>query len=100
MNKMFFRKDINGLRAYAVVAVVIYHFYPSLLTGGFAGVDVFFVISGYLMTLLIVQKKENNTFSLMSFYLSRANRIIPALAFFCACILLLSYFFLHNQQGH
>lgn len=47
---MDFRKDINGLRAFAVIAVVVFHFNSSWLPGGFAGVDVFFVISGYLMT--------------------------------------------------
>ena len=50
---MQFRKDINGLRAIAVIAVVLFHFNPSWMPGGFAGVDVFFVISGFLMTGII-----------------------------------------------
>ena len=50
---MGFRKDINGLRAIAVIAVVLFHFSPEWLPGGFAGVDIFFVISGFLMTKII-----------------------------------------------
>jgi peptidoglycan/LPS O-acetylase OafA/YrhL len=55
---MTFRKDINGLRALAVIAVVLYHFNPNWMPGGFAGVDVFFVISGYLMTGIIFRNIE------------------------------------------
>lgn len=53
---MKFRKDINGLRAIAVIAVVLFHFNPSWVPGGFAGVDVFFVISGFLMTGIIFKE--------------------------------------------
>lgn len=90
---MNFRKDINGLRAIAVLAVVIFHFYPSLLTGGFAGVDVFFVISGFLMTGIIFKGLNNNNFSILKFYIARANRIIPALAILCLVLLIFGYFF-------
>ncbi|WP_063655808.1 acyltransferase family protein [Aliivibrio fischeri] len=90
----YFRNDINGLRAIAVLAVVIFHFQPSLLTGGFAGVDVFFVISGFLMTKIIWDKLENNTFSIRQFYLARASRIIPALSILCLVILIYGWFHL------
>ena len=80
---MNFRYDINGLRAVAVIAVVLFHFQPNLLTGGFAGVDVFFVISGFLMTGIIFRGFESDSFSLFKFYVARANRIIPALAVLC-----------------
>lgn len=76
---MKFRKDINGLRAIAVLAVVLFHFEPSIVRGGFIGVDIFFVISGFLMTSIVMTKLEANKFSVISFYVSRANRIIPAL---------------------
>ncbi|MBF7072165.1 acyltransferase [Glaciecola sp. MH2013] len=91
---MEFRKDINGLRAWAVIAVVIYHFDSRFLPGGFAGVDVFFVISGFLMTSIIFTAIDTNTFSLTKFYRARALRIIPALAFLCLVLLILGPLFL------
>jgi peptidoglycan/LPS O-acetylase OafA/YrhL len=88
-----FRSDINGLRALAVIAVVIYHFEPSWMPGGFAGVDVFFVISGYLMTGIIFKGIEQENFSIIQFYKARAIRIIPALAVMCFILLLFGWFF-------
>lgn len=88
-----FRKDINGLRAIAVIAVVIFHFNSSWLSGGFSGVDVFFVISGYLMTRIIFRGVENNSFSLVQFYVSRASRIVPALAVLCLFLLIFGWLF-------
>lgn len=79
------RADITGLRAIAVIAVALFHvthvFNPdnSYFTGGFLGVDIFFVISGYLMTMIIVSGIEKNSFSLWDFYKRRAKRICPAL---------------------
>jgi hypothetical protein len=64
---MDFRSDINGLRAYAVLAVLLYHFGISGFTGGFAGVDVFFVLSGYLMTAIIAEPLLAGRFSLVDF---------------------------------
>ncbi|UJD93737.1 acyltransferase [Lelliottia amnigena] len=84
---MNFRYDINGLRAFAVIAVVLFHFNPSWLPGGFAGVDVFFVISGYLMTRIIVGRYDTGKLSVWNFYLDRGRRIIPALAFLCAALM-------------
>jgi len=91
---MNFRKDINGLRAIAVIAVVIFHFNESWLVGGFAGVDVFFVISGYLMTKIIVTGIEKQKFSIITFYFQRAKRIIPALAFMIFTLLIFGWFYL------
>ena len=91
---MNFRKDINGLRAIAVIAVVLFHFNSSWLSGGFAGVDVFFVISGFLMTGIIFKGIEQENFSLMRFYVARANRIIPALALLSFLLLVFGWFFL------
>jgi peptidoglycan/LPS O-acetylase OafA/YrhL len=91
---MQFRKDINGLRAIAVIAVVLFHFNASWLPGGFAGVDVFFVISGFLMTRIIFRGIEQENFSLLNFYVARANRIIPALAVLCLVLLVFGWFFL------
>lgn len=91
---MKFRKDINGLRAFAVVAVVLFHFNSSWMPGGFAGVDVFFVISGFLMTGIIFRGMEQDKFSVLNFYVARANRIIPALALLCLVLLVFGWFYL------
>ncbi|MCV5751600.1 acyltransferase [Escherichia coli] len=89
---MKFRHDINGLRAIAVMAVVLFHFNPSMLPGGFIGVDVFFVISGFLMTSIIVGGINNNSFNIAKFYCARANRIIPALSVLCITLLIFGWF--------
>ncbi len=73
-----YRPDIDGLRAIAVLAVIAFHASASLLPGGFAGVDIFFVISGYLITGLIVKGIENGSFSFADFYTRRIKRIFPA----------------------
>jgi len=91
---MQFRNDINGLRAIAVIAVLLFHFNASWMPGGFAGVDVFFVISGFLMTGIIFRGIEQENFSLLKFYVARANRIIPALAALCLVLLVFGWFYL------
>lgn len=91
---MKFRRDINGLRAIAVLAVVLFHFKPGWLSGGFTGVDVFFVISGYLMTSIIYQGLQTQRFSLLSFYMARARRIIPALVVLCSILLFFGWYYL------
>ena len=71
---------LDGLRALAVIAVIIYHANSAWLPGGFLGVEVFFVISGYLITLLLVAEEERTgTVSLRDFWLRRARRLLPAL---------------------
>lgn len=74
-----YRPDIDGLRAVSILAVVWYHAFPDLVPGGFVGVDVFFVISGYLITSIIVGELATNSFSILSFYQRRIRRIFPAL---------------------
>jgi len=74
-----YRKDIDGLRAIAVLSVFLYHLQPQLLPGGFLGVDVFFVISGYLITSIIVREHHHRCFSFSRFYSRRIKRIFPAL---------------------
>ena len=94
MQNNSFRQDINGLRAIAVIAVVLFHFNASWMPGGFAGVDVFFVISGFLMTGIIFRGIEQENFSILKFYVARANRIIPALAVLCLVLLVFGWFYL------
>ena len=89
---MKFREDINALRAIAVASVVVFHFNHSWLPGGFAGVDVFFVISGFLMTMIIVKGLKNESFSILSFYNARVRRIIPALSVLCFALLVFGLF--------
>ena len=78
---MKYRREVDGLRALAVIPVMLYHAGFKLFGGGFVGVDVFFVISGYLITHNILSEKESGTFSLINFYERRARRILPALFF-------------------
>jgi peptidoglycan/LPS O-acetylase OafA/YrhL len=74
-----YRPDIDGLRAIAILAVVIFHTFPGKMPGGFIGVDIFFVISGYLISAIIFSSLERNRFSLVEFYVRRVRRIFPAL---------------------
>ena len=75
-----YRRDIDGLRALAVLSVVLYHIFPTLLPGGFVGVDVFFVISGFLISRILWDSLAKGTFSYLDFYRRRVLRIFPALA--------------------
>jgi peptidoglycan/LPS O-acetylase OafA/YrhL len=82
-----YRREIDGLRALAILPVVAYHANSNWISGGYAGVDVFFVVSGYLIASIIFAEKRLNTFTLRGFYERRARRILPALFFVAfACI--------------
>lgn len=84
---MKYREEIDGLRALAVIPVMLFHAGFELFGGGFVGVDVFFVISGYLITTILIEDIENKRFSIINFYERRARRILPALFFVIyACI--------------
>ena len=87
-----FRKDINGLRALAVIPVLFFHAGCSWFTGGFLGVDVFFVISGYLITDLILKDISNDGFSVIGFYDRRVRRLAPALITVCLLSTICSFF--------
>src|SRR6185295_3532939 len=82
-----YRADIDGLRAVAVLAVLGFHAFPEIFPGGFVGVDVFFVISGFLITGIILKELQRSTFTLAGFYSRRARRILPALAVVLAACL-------------
>ncbi len=84
---MIYRKEIDGLRALAVLPVILFHAGFGIFSGGFVGVDVFFVISGYLITSIIMDELETGRFTLAGFYERRARRILPALFFvMLACL--------------
>ncbi|MGY5369843.1 acyltransferase family protein [Enterobacter oligotrophicus] len=93
-----FRQDINLLRGIAILSVVFYHFAPTLLPGGFTGVDIFFVISGFLMTKIIATSLERQTFNLFQFYAARSKRIIPALLMLCVVLALVTFFWLPTNE--
>ena len=76
--KIAYRPDIDGLRAVAVIAILLFHFDERWLPGGFVGVDIFFVISGFLITSLIIAERSAGEFSLSGFYVRRIRRIVPA----------------------
>lgn len=82
---MIYRREIDGLRAVAVVPVILFHAGLTLFSGGYVGVDVFFVISGYLITSILIGELEQGDFSIARFYERRARRILPALFFVMLC---------------
>ena len=75
-----YRPDIDGLRAFAVLSVVLYHAFPNVVRGGYVGVDVFFVISGFLISSILFTELDEHSFSFTAFYGRRIRRIFPALA--------------------
>jgi peptidoglycan/LPS O-acetylase OafA/YrhL len=86
-----YRPDIDGLRAIAVLAVVGFHAFPGWVTGGFVGVDMFFVISGFLISTIIFSSLERGVFSFREFYSRRVRRIFPALSIVLAACLVLGW---------
>ncbi|CAN7640500.1 acyltransferase family protein [Ensifer adhaerens] len=95
---MQYRTEIDGLRALAVLAVLLFHADFSFIPGGFAGVDVFFVISGYLITTIIDREIREGSFSLFEFYRRRIKRIAPAVFFVCAvCVPFAWYWMLPRE---
>ncbi|SVC99218.1 uncharacterized protein METZ01_LOCUS352072 [marine metagenome] len=91
---MNYRTEIDGLRALAVLPVILFHAGFELFSGGFVGVDVFFVISGYLITTIIISEMAKGKFSIMNFYERRARRILPALFFVMLVCLPFAWFWL------
>ncbi|MEM9101348.1 MAG: acyltransferase family protein [Pseudomonadota bacterium] len=94
---MNYRKDIDGLRAFAVIPVIAFHSGIDFFSGGYVGVDVFFVISGYLITTLIYQEIRENRFTFMNFYRRRAARLLPALGITLLTVLIFGFIFYNNK---
>ena len=94
-----YRREIDGLRALAVIPVILFHAGFQTFSGGFIGVDVFFVISGYLITSIILTEKQAGTFTLVGFYERRARRILPAMfVVLLACLPLAWYLMLPGDM--
>jgi peptidoglycan/LPS O-acetylase OafA/YrhL len=95
---MKYRREIDGLRAVAVLPVILFHAGFSIFSGGYVGVDVFFVISGYLITSILISELEQGKFSIVRFYERRARRILPALFFVMLACVPFSWVFMNSLQ--
>ena len=93
-----YRKDIDALRGIAVLIVILFHIFPKVASSGFVGVDVFFVISGYLITGILLNANKQEQFSLLKFYDRRIRRIFPSLIFVLITALLLGYLVLYSEE--
>ena len=98
MSSIGYRADIDGLRAIAVLPVILFHMDAQWIPGGFIGVDVFFVISGFLITAIIRNELKEGTFSFRRFWSRRIRRILPAMTFVSACTLAITYFFVFRPD--
>ena len=98
INTTKYRADIDGLRAVAVILVVAFHAYPEIIPGGFIGVDVFFVISGFVITSIILDELESGIFTLRGFYARRIKRIFPALVLLLVLVYLLGWIVLLPKE--
>ena len=95
---MNYRPEIDGLRAVAVMSVILFHADLLRVNGGFLGVDIFFVISGYLITTIIINDMQKEKFSLIEFYERRARRILPALFFIVIICVALAWYVMVPSQ--
>ena len=93
-----YRPDIDGLRAVAILLVLCFHAAPDILPGGFVGVDIFFVISGYLISGIILKRLEDNNFSFGWFYFNRIKRIFPALVLVLGVCYLFGFFVMFSYE--
>ncbi len=99
IKKTNYRPDIDGLRAVAVLSVILFHIDKNLLPGGFVGVDIFFVISGYLISLHIFQELEAGQFSIVEFYRRRIKRIAPPMLLVVFLTLVIAQFILIPEDA-
>ncbi len=93
-----YRADIDGLRAIAVLSVVGFHAFPGWIQGGFIGVDIFFVISGFLISTIIIASLQRDSFSFLEFYSRRIKRIFPALLIVLVACYAIGWFVLFADE--
>lgn len=98
MKKLNYRPEIDGLRAIAVLAVIVFHSGVNQLSGGFVGVDIFYVISGYLITRILLTSLKNEAFTFSGFYIRRIKRILPASLFMVAITVVFGAFILSPDK--
>jgi peptidoglycan/LPS O-acetylase OafA/YrhL len=94
---MNYKAEIDGLRALSILGVILFHINQDIFSGGFIGVDIFFLISGYLITKIIISDYSKKRFSLLNFYQRRIRRILPALFFMVLIVYLFNIFFLEDN---
>lgn len=90
---MKYRRELDGMRALAIIPVLIFHLNDNWLPGGYLGVDIFFVISGFLITGILIQENQKRTFSFLRFYVKRVMRLFPAMFLMLATVVLVSFFY-------
>ena len=95
---MTYRPDIDALRGIAVILVIIFHAFPNILPGGYIGVDIFFVISGFLITLIIKEQYNKGEFSIIDFYKRRIKRIFPSLLTIVIFSLIIGWYILYPSE--
>jgi peptidoglycan/LPS O-acetylase OafA/YrhL len=95
---MSYRADLDGLRGIAILAVLGFHAFPDWVPGGFVGVDVLFVLSGYLITGIILEQLRSSTFTLTDFYIRRVRRLFPALVVVLTACLVFGWFALLPEE--
>jgi peptidoglycan/LPS O-acetylase OafA/YrhL len=96
--RLSYRPDIDGLRAIAIMTVLLFHAFPEYFPGGFIGVDIFFVISGYLISAIIFNKLDGSAFNFLDFYIHRARRIFPALVVVMATVFIFGWICLFGDE--
>jgi peptidoglycan/LPS O-acetylase OafA/YrhL len=93
-----YRPDIDGLRAVAIISVVLFHAFRDYFKGGFIGVDIFFVISGFLISTILISSLEKNRYSILQFYIKRIRRIFPALITVMVATILFAWLVLFSDE--
>lgn len=93
-----YRPDIDGLRGLQILALIGYHAFPKLIPGGYIGVSIFFVISGYLITLILLKGFNSGSFNFLDFYIKRVRRIFPSLVIILIFSIIVGYFLLPPQE--
>jgi peptidoglycan/LPS O-acetylase OafA/YrhL len=97
-HSLAYRADVDGLRALAILPVILFHAFPHWLPGGFVGVDIFFVISGYLITSILLKDIQAGAYSIKTFYVRRVRRIFPALGLVLLCSLAFGWLMLTPEE--
>ena len=98
INNIKYRKDIDGLRGLAIIVVLLFHYKFDIFQGGFVGVDIFFVISGFLITGFINKSITDEQFTFSNFYIRRARRLLPSYIIVLVFCLIASYFLLPPRE--